>query len=344
MRDGGCAARLLAVAALLALAAAPAAQKKGNCDRSCRRKPDCKQFPRRCSGCDMCKTEAEKARDAAIAAAMERRLVPPKRNRKKEGAERLIAAVNANDAQLLRELFLELPVGAVNWGTDGGMRPLFAALQVHKVEMVEVLLGYGADTRYEIEPGYTALAAAVLWGCKECTQALIRRRQPDAADAHRVAAEGEDGTGLFEGAVLEARDEDLRGAQGDRLALVVGDPAPQEARGARREGASARVPVAGVRPRRGGQRGAARAPALEQAVVPQQGEPGLARAVDVAGNLDSASVAREGTGRLKEAVGKKWPENLRMSCRGRYRPYVSESRDIQAVFGSPHTFGLVGLS
>ena len=31
-----------------------------------------------------------------------------------------------------------------------------------EVEMVEVLLGYGADTRYEIEPGYTALAAAVL--------------------------------------------------------------------------------------------------------------------------------------------------------------------------------------
>ena len=60
--------------------------------------------------------------------------------------------MNANDAQLLRELFLELPVGAVNWGTDGGMRPPFAALQVHKVEMVEVLLGYGADTRYEIEP------------------------------------------------------------------------------------------------------------------------------------------------------------------------------------------------
>ena len=302
---------LVAAAALLALASAPTPpKKKGNCDRSCRRKPDCKQFPRRCSGCDMCKTEAEKARDAAIAAAMERRLVPPKRNRKKEGAERLIAAVNANDAQLLRELFLELPVGAVNWGTDGGMRPLFAALQVHKVEMVEVLLGYGADTRYEIEPGYTALAAAVLWGCKECTQALIdaganpmRRMRTEGPQKGKTALDfskeryWKPGTKTFEERKeidwhwsweillrrkLEVRAEKERALaypwQASDLAEVGNEAPPEHLRSNKRW-------------------------------YHNKVNPGSRELSTWPGNLDSASVAREGTGRLKEAVGrKKWPE------------------------------------
>ena len=175
-----------------------------------------------------------------------------------------------------------------------------------------------------------------------------RRRQPDAPDAHRGAAEGEDGAGLFEGAVLEAgtktfeerkeidwhwsweillrRKLEVRAEKERALAYLqvsdlaeVGNEAPPEHLRSNKRWYHNKV------------------------------NPGSRELSTRPGNLDSASVAREGTGRLKEAVGgRSGRRGLRMSCRaaatGPSRTFSESSGILVHVFGSiPHTFGLVGL-